>query len=494
MRKRIIPFVLTILSTTTLASCDFSFIIDPEGSSNYKYTYHDLGQKSSEGTFFGKTEGNTKTIVVPVIIGGYESNATENNRSRIEKSFFGTSEETGWESVSSYFNKCSYGKYKLSGIVTEWFDSGINYSQLASYGTEYGDYGTFHIVSMVYDWLTNTKKMNLSDYDLDGDGFIDSMCLIYSCPHLKSHSTDTPYWAFTYWHYNYLNSARSKLKPVPNTYMWASYDFMNEGKLIGIPNDAHTYIHEFGHCLGLEDYYDYDELHAPLGAIDMQDWNIGDHNAFSKLAWGWVTPKVVTDSCTIELSPTSTSGDCVLLKNPRNSWKGSPFDEYLLIDFIAQDNLWAKDSAKAYSNGLRAYTTPGVRIMHVDARLARVDVKTNKVMEITDKMLAGNRYTVARSNTPSRSLYQGSKNEYTGRTLYQDLISIVNKNHDYETTYKYNKVATNDSLFKTGDSFDMNSYKEFFIDGKMDDGSTIPFTINFKSVTSEKAVLEIVKK
>ena len=491
MKKRIVPFVLTLLAATALTSCDFSSLINPESSSNY--TYYDLGQHSNEGTFFGKSVGNAKTLVVPVIIGGYEENATEVTRNRINKAFFGTSEDTGWESVSSYFKKCSYGKYNLTGEVTEWFDSKINYSSLQYYSTEYGDLGTFKIVDLVYKWLTDVKKMDLSSYDVDGDGFIDSLCLIYSCPHVKNNSSDSPYWAFTFWDYEYIDSVRSKTKPIPNTYLWASYDFMDGASSLGLKIDTHTYIHEYGHCLGLEDYYDYDLEHSPIGGIDMQDWNIGDHNAFSKLAFGWVNPKVVSKPCTIEIKPTSTSGDCIIIKNPNNAWKGSPFDEYLLLDFVAQDNLWIQDTEHTYTNNLKSYSIPGIRIYHVDARLARVDIKTQKVMEITDKILPGNRYNVARSNTPSRSLYQGSVNPHTGKTLYQDLISIVNKDHDYRTTYNYQKTGTNNDLFVTGNTFRCDSYLEFFIDGKMNDGSKIPFTINFKSVTKDKAVIEISK-
>ena len=47
--------------------------------------------------------------------------------------------------------------------------------------------------------------------------------------------------------------------------------------------DAHTYIHEMGHMLGLPDYYDYSFKSSPTGMYDMQDNNVGDHNPFSKM-------------------------------------------------------------------------------------------------------------------------------------------------------------------------------------------------------------------
>ena len=496
MKKRLpLAFLLLTTIVAPLSSCDFSFIFPDDN--NREYTYYDLGQHSSEGTFFGKTSGTFKTLIVPVIIGGYESNATEAIRTRIKKAFFGSSQETGWESVSSYFKKCSYNKLNITGEVTEWFDTGIDYDELASYSTNYGDCGTYKVLELVYNWLLE-KNYNLSDYDVNGDGYIDSIWMIYSCPHAKNTTfvkdPDNPYWAFTFWAYNYINAQKTRYKPVPNTYAWASYDFINEGASVGIVNDAHTYIHEHGHVMGLEDYYDYDNKHSPLGCIDMQDWNIGDHNAFSKLAWGWVKPKVVTEPCRIELAPTSTSGDCVLIKSNKQSWDGNPFSEYLIIDFVAQDNLWKQDSTKKYTNNLLAYTKPGLRIMHVDASLARVDVGSGEMIEIADSMTSGYRYTVARSNTPSRSKIKGDFNSYTSKTLYQDIISMVHKNHDYTATYKGSKASTNDSLFTTGDSFSLEDYREFFVNAKMHDGNGIPLKINFVSVTSEKAILEFVEE
>ena len=497
MKKRLSLAIILLASlTTTLSSCDFSSLF-PDGPSGENYTYYDLGQHSSEGTFFGRTSGTFKTLVVPVIIGGYEENATEANRERIRKAFFGTSSETGWESVSSYFKTCSYGKLNITGEVTEWFNTGINYDQLKTYGTKYGDQGTYKVVELVYNWLLE-KSFNLSEYDVNGDGYIDSIWLIYSCPQAsaqtQSSDPDNPYWAFTFWDYEYVNAQRTKFKPVPNTYAWASYEFMDEGAHLGIKVDAHTYIHEHGHVMGLEDYYDYDNKHSPMGCIDMQDWNIGDHNAFSKLAWGWVKPTVVTGPCRIELSPTSSYGDCILIKSNLSAWNGNPFEEYLIIDFIAQDNLWNFDSAHKYTKNISAYTEPGVRIMHADATLAKIDVNSGEVLEFTTKMSSSNRYTIARSNTPSRSKVDGVRNTYTSKTLYQDIISMVHKNHDYTATYKGATVATNNSLFHTGDSFSLNDYQEFFVNGKMHDGKGIPLKINFISVNHNKAILEFVEE
>ena len=64
----------------------------------------------------------------------------------------------------------------------------------------------------------------------------------------------------------------------------------------GIIVDAHTFIHETGHLLGLDDYYDYNDYRGAKGGLygaDMMDNNIGDHGSVNKLLLGWIEPTVV---------------------------------------------------------------------------------------------------------------------------------------------------------------------------------------------------------
>ncbi|MFA6662467.1 MAG: hypothetical protein WCS56_05495, partial [Bacilli bacterium] len=65
--------------------------------------------------------------------------------------------------------------------------------------------------------------------------------------------------------------------------------------------DAHTFIHETGHLLGAEDYYNYRGTSQPLGGLDMMDYNIGDHNLWTKMEYGWVDPIVVTGNAKVTI-------------------------------------------------------------------------------------------------------------------------------------------------------------------------------------------------
>ena len=50
------------------------------------------------------------------------------------------------------------------------------------------------------------------------------------------------------------------------------------------------FIHEFGHILGIDDYYDTSASgEHPMEGYDIMDAMLGDHNAFSKFNQGWLT-------------------------------------------------------------------------------------------------------------------------------------------------------------------------------------------------------------
>ena len=86
--------------------------------------------------------------------------------------------------------------------------------------------------------------------------------------------------------------------------MWLSYEFFteeltdNKGKALSYQPtvNAETVIHETGHALGLDDYYDYNNDDVETGGFGggiMQDTNVGDHDAFSKALFGWINPTIV---------------------------------------------------------------------------------------------------------------------------------------------------------------------------------------------------------
>lgn len=317
-----------------------------------------------EGYVYGLTKGlydNNKVLVVPVEFTDYK--ADNKMVEALEKAFFGTSEETGWESLKSYYYKSSYGKCNIDGTVLPVFSTGNS----STYYDSMDDFEAVDsIIKAVLEYYDNT--IDYSEYDLNGDNYIDSIYLIYTAP-IDYDSNDSLYWAFSSQYYTedyeYYDGVEADF------YCFMGYDFLYEELASGkkITYNAETIIHESGHLFGLDDYYDYDDTKGPDGGIgggDMMDYNIGDHNAFSKMILGWVTPKVIdanniTSDITIELDAFSKSGDCVVICN---GWENSYFDEYFVIDLYTPDGL---NSLEAGYGGL--FSENGIRIYHIDATL-----------------------------------------------------------------------------------------------------------------------------
>lgn len=418
--------------------------------------------------------GNTKLLVVPVQLKN-ERSWTSTMLDRVEKGFFGESSETSWESVSSYYRKSSYGQLNMTGELADVVNINLTASSLSS---QYAGYdGVGHVAYVAKQFYANSSAELLKEYDQDGDGFIDAIYFIYS-----NNFDGDDYWAWVYWLDGYDSSFKAnKNKPNVNTHMWASYQFFEEGYgSSGI--DAHTFIHETGHILGLDDYYDYDNDGAPMGAIDMMDNNIIDHNAYSKASLEWVKPYYVDgtkNETTITINSFTETGDFILVND---NWNGHALDEYLTIELYTPTGLNKKDSDAAYpGNNLRGYTVPGVRIIHVDSRAADLNSSDN-FKNYTDKPTAGNS-VIAAANSRSRTYATNSKFK---------LVHMMQATGKNTLSNNPNASATNNDLYKKGDVFEANS--TFFVNGKnFNDGTPVGYRIEITALSASQATIKLTK-
>jgi M6 family metalloprotease-like protein len=256
-----------------------------------KATSFDQNSVESTTGFVLPSRGKINILVIPVIMDDYKNNATEANRQKIAKAFFGDPSETSWESVASFYFKSSHKQLLLNGTVSPWYDSGYTTSQFSKLTSSKNSWEpTWNVLEGAIEWYKKTYNTDLSEFDSDSDGIIDSVWLVNSAPDCQVNTglDQTDFWAYTYSDLTPILAAGDNYGPnytrIPFRYSWASYDFMEAGYgSSGI--DAHTYIHETGHLMGLDDYYvsstadNYTTNYGPMGRIDMMDYNIIDHNA-----------------------------------------------------------------------------------------------------------------------------------------------------------------------------------------------------------------------
>jgi M6 family metalloprotease-like protein len=489
------PSTTSVSSSSSTSVAPSSSEVAPVGYTKNISPTINLNQYRNASDNIGlPTTGDVKLLVIPVTFTDYRCGSVcVSRREQIRKSFFGQASETSWHSVKSYYEASSYGALTLTGVVTDWFNSSWSSSQFADLTTNQGNYAdafdpTWAMLDAAVSWYKTSSGSNLTEYDTDQDGFIDSVYLVYNNPNssnaVYSGAGDNVFWAYTYWHYNNYGNQNVN-SPVGMTLVWSSYDFMHEGYGVnGI--DAHTYIHELGHAFGLDDYYTYtDGDWGAIGGVDMMDFNIVDHNAFSKYLLGWANPFVLNSNqttTTVTLNPFESSGEFFLLGN---NWNGSAFDNYLIFEFYTPTGINLKDSQAAYpGNGLRSFTVPGVKIYHVDARLARYSNSSGAFLGYTDTLNTSGSYPyIAHSNSL----------QYTQNDNYK-LIHLIEEGG--VNTFINGQTATNATLFRQGDTFNpTTTHASFFYHqgGRFNDQSLIGYSVSVATLTANAVTLTVTK-
>jgi M6 family metalloprotease-like protein len=441
-----------------------------------KYSLADEGKSLSRSLL--PSTGERSILVIPVTIGGYESNATAETRNDIVATFNGQASETGYESLRSYYSASSFGQLSLHATVTDWFNCGYSAQEIINASSNDALAGVRSILKKAIAWFRFQYNESGSRFDTDGDGYLDAVWLIYSAPDFSKDSTlNNPhktFWAMTSWN----KDEGDIYQPVPSGFSWGSYDFMY--RAYGNKSlDAHTYIHETGHLLGLDDYYDYENKCAPMGGVDMMDRNIIDHNAYSKFALGWVSPILATHAGSITLHPSVTTGSCLIIPTSKG-WNGSVFDEYLLIEMYAPEGLNNKDSLAPYTQGFpQSFTRYGIRIYHVDARLCIYAGSSKR--DYTDELTTTGFFhsALAHSNTGARSKDRRYK-----------LLQLLD--HSGVNQAATTAASTSASLWGNDDSFTFASYQnEFPLQGTMNNGYKFSYKITFEYLDREGVTVSL---
>ena len=446
-----------------------------ESSANYtvktmNYDYQDyMNNNYYSNVDSMPSTGNVNLLVIPVQLQNYSM--TEATRSRIQKAYFGTEEETGWHSVASFYSEESHGRLNITGVVSPIYST--------SYGASITQAQTTTLVSTATNWYkTNYSTQNGTEFDSDSDGFIDGVVLIYSAPNYTSNNDNL--WAYCYW----TNNTKNTTSPTAKTFFWASYDFMDESANASI--DAHTYIHEAGHLMGLDDYYNYDNNsnYGAAGAFNMQDYNVGEHDPYSRVSLGWIDPIVPTGSTSLTIEP----GEAIIL-SPNDLSSNSPFDEYLILDVYSPTGLNLFDSTYKYGGSSSMYpkgpNVTGIRVWHVDARLMQNYYSGTPTL--TSTITAGNDYTHAMSNSTGEdygSIYSGYRN-------YKLLHLLQNGGTN---TYVGGGQFSAEDVWTAGESFSMSSYASFFVNsGKLNSNLSLPYSFSVTAINGTSVTLSIVK-
>lgn len=322
------------------------------------------------------TTGNPKVLVIPVEFSDVTAASKGYTTDAIEKAFCGTSAELQYYSVKEYYTLSSYGQLNLDiTVLDQWYrpQNPSTYYQNATidyFGYQY-DAGEQLVMDEILQQLSTT--MDLSEFDSDQNGIIDSIVLVNTLD-IDATAESSFNWAFRFWNlYTDSNGYYYEYDEVSaNDYLWASYQFLFEttdadGNVSydgDTPDNTYTFIHEFGHILGADDYYDTTYTSSPLGGADIMDGMSGDHNPYTKFNYGWLTQSrlvVADDEITLDLAAFEENGDTIIIANNWDDALGI-YQEYYVIMYYTNTSLNGKEGAGYFSRD-------GIVVYHINASL-----------------------------------------------------------------------------------------------------------------------------
>lgn len=264
-----------------------------------------------------------------------------------------TDEEEGYVgSVRDYFLAQSNGQFELDFDVV----GPVTMSKNSGY---YGNDGAYQKDEKVYEMIKEASdgiqdKVNLKDYDWDGDGEADQVFFLYAGLGQASGGSPGTIWPheseLRYWPCGVLSYPTGKI----NTYACANeLQPETQGSSRYISAGIGTICHEFSHCLGFADMYDT----TGGGGYGMSVFDVMDqgsyngngfvpcnYTAFERIYAGWVEAIELESPATVkDMKSVSDYGRPFIMYNYKNT------NEYFLLE-NRQNTGW--DKGLYGSNGL----------------------------------------------------------------------------------------------------------------------------------------------
>ncbi len=268
-------------------------------------------------------------------------------------------EEEGYVgSVRDYFLAQSNGQFELDFDVVGPVTMSKNYGYYGNDGAYQKDEKVYEMIKEACDGIKD--KVNLKNYDWDGDGEADQVFFLYAGLGQASGGSAGTIWPheseLRYWPCGVLSYSTGKI----NTYACANeLQPETQGSSRYISAGIGTICHEFSHCLGFADMYDT----SGGGGYGMSVFDVMDqgsyngngfvpcnYTAFERIYAGWVEPIELIDPATVkDMKSVSDYGRPFIMYNYKNT------NEYFLLE-NRQNTGWDK--------GL--YGSNGLLIVHVN--------------------------------------------------------------------------------------------------------------------------------
>lgn len=322
--------------------------------------------------------------------------------------------------AKTYFNdllhKEGFSEYNGTGCATEYFRAQSNGqfdpefdlygpvtlpNPMSYYGGNdtYGDDKAPHMM-VVHACQQLDKTVDFSQYDNDGDGYVDNVFIFYAGQGEASYGSDDTVWPHS-WEVSSGTGSKFKLDGV----IIDRYACTNEWER-STPDGVGTFIHEFSHVMGLPDLYHTTSSSASYtpGSWSVLDYgpynNDGrtppNYSVYERNAMGWINPELIDGEVkfvSLEEIGGSNQG-CIIQTDKTN--------EFFLLE-NRQLTGWDK-----YLPG------HGMLIWHVDYQSSVFDnnsVNNNSSHQYVDIIEANNRANSSSDATMAGYTWPGTSNK-----------------------------------------------------------------------------------
>jgi len=317
-------------------------------------------------------DGEARCIVLPIKFPdvapdpGHDSDYWDNM-------FFGEATYT----TRSYFDHVSQNRLAMGGDVLVNPDETDGYWMADFPKTAYN-----FDMALLDETLTKADAIyDFNDYDADTNGEADGVFFIYA--------GDTDGWGDFYWG-------------------WATYgnwviDGVRVGPLMFVGEHLMTYrvaAHEYGHMMGLPDYYDYTFQSNGIGAWGLMGKGISTFCAKARTQIGWAEPIAISmDTYGVEFTPRSVNGDVYRL------WHMGEFGpEYFLLEMVDQQYYDYKQPGD------------GLMIWHIDDTVGNNNNENHKHNDVEEADGLDDLDTKANNGDATDPYWLGNQDTFDGDT------------------------------------------------------------------------------
>ncbi len=413
------------------------------------------------GTYVGKKKGLIILVEFPArkhtntpAVSFSTENAREfYDRVANEKNF--SDPATGFtESVYDYFYAQSEGQFEFNFDVVGPYKLGNAYNQ---YGEDKDGVQDVMLGKFVYDACRKADgDVNFSDYDMDGDGKVDLVYILYAGQGQNVNGADT---GLIWPQEGSLKAQGTDQAPFQmDGVTIESFACSNELGVDNVLDGIGTMCHEFSHCLGLPDMYDkgsFGSTSLYYGTYVWDVMNMGNYlnggftpagyTAFERMYCGWKQPiELKSDTEVTNMKPLSEGGDTYIIYNDGDR------NEYFLLENRQKTGC----DAALYAAGLmithvdydeEAWTANNVNTYKEHCFIVPAD--NSKERTVTD--VEGDLYPYGGNNsfgnttTPAATLIHTNSD---GTYLLNKEITDITQNADGTISFKFKNNNVSDGI------------------------------------------------